>query len=99
VTAQRGQIFRKPTGVWTVGWRAADGHRQRTRFRTKAEAREVLEEELRRVRLGPLHRPNTTLRELTDVYVTQYDAGPSTVAWLRDNLRPALECFGDERMR
>jgi len=97
VSAQRGQIFRKPTGLWVVRWRDAEGHRrQRTGFRTKAEAREVLEEELRRVRLGPLHRPNATLRELTDVYVEQYDAAPSTVAWLRDNMRPALERFGDE---
>jgi integrase len=56
----------------------------------------VLEEELRRVRLGPLHRPNATLRELTDIYIAQYDAAPSTVAWLRDNIRPALARFGDE---
>lgn len=26
----------------------------------------------------------------------QYDAAPSTVAWLRDNLRPSLERFGEE---
>jgi hypothetical protein len=51
--------------------------------------REVLEEELRRVRLGPLHRPNATLRELTDVYVAQYDAAPSTRRERRDsNPRP-----------
>ena len=97
MSAQRGQIFRKPTGLWAVRWRDAEGHRrQRTGFRTKAEAREVLEEELRRVRLGPLHRPNATLGELTDAYVAQYDAAPSTVTWLRDNMRPALERFGDE---
>ena len=97
MSAQRGQIFRKPTGLWAVRWRDAEGRRrQRTGFRTKAEAREVLEEELRRVRLGPLHRPHATLRELTDAYVAQYDAAPSTVAWLRDNMRPALERFGDE---
>jgi hypothetical protein len=88
VSAQRGQIFRKPSGLWTVRWRDGEGHRrQRTGFRTKAETRDVLEEELRRVRLGPLHRPNATLRELTDIYVAQYDAAPSTVAWLRDNMR------------
>ena len=56
----------------------------------------MLEEELRRVRLGPLHRPKVTLRELTEAYVAQYEAAPSTVAWLRDNMRPALERFGDE---
>ena len=98
VTAQRGQIFRKPSGLWAIRWRDARGPSAGSGpgFRTKAEAREVLEEELRRVRLGPLHRPNATLRELTDAYVAQYDAAPSTVALLRDNMRPALARFGDE---
>jgi integrase len=97
VSAQRGQIFRKPNGLWAIRWRDAEGsRRQRTGFRTKAEARQVLEEELRRMRLGPLHRPNVTLRELTDAYVKQYEAAPSTVVWLQENMRPALDRFGDE---
>lgn len=88
MTAQRGQIFRKPTGLWAIRWRDAEGHRrQRTGFRTKGEARLALEEELRRVRLGPLHRPNITLRELHDAYVKRYDAAPSTVVWLKENNR------------
>ena len=45
---------------------------------------------------GLLHRPVATLRELVDSYVAQYDAAPSTVAWLKDNTRPALYRFGDE---
>ena len=97
MTAQRGQIFRKPTGLWAIRWRDAEGcRRQRTGFRTKGEARLALDEELRRLRLGPLHRPTVTLRELTDAYVKQYDAAPSTVVWLRENMRPALDRFGDE---
>ena len=97
MSAQRGQIFRKPSGMWAIRYRDATGsRRQTTGFRTKAEAREALEEALRRVRLGPLHRPDVTLRGLVDAYVDQYDAAPSTVAWLKDNTRPALERFGDE---
>jgi integrase len=97
MTAQRGQILRTEGGVWAIRYRDAEGRRpQRTGFRTKAEARAALDEALRQVRLGPLHRPNVTLRELVDAYVAQYDAAPSTVAWLRDNVRPALECFGDQ---
>jgi hypothetical protein len=97
VTAQRGQILRTSAGLWAIRYRDAEGRRpQQTGFRTKAEAREALEEALRRVRLGPLHRPNVTLRELTDSYIAQYEAAPSTVAWLRDNMRPALERFGDQ---
>ena len=53
-----------------------------TGYRTKAEGRNALEEELRRVRLGPLHRPQKTLRELMEAYVAQYDAAPSSVAFL-----------------
>ena len=37
-----------------------------------------------------------TLQGLVDAYVDQYDAAPSTVAWLKDNMRPALERFGGE---
>jgi integrase len=97
VSAQRGQIFRKPSGLWAIRYRDATGcRRQTTGYRTKAEARDALEEALRRVRLGPLHRPNVTLRELVDAYVAQYDVAPSTVAWLKDNVRPALKLFGDE---
>ena len=48
------------------------------------------------MRLGPLHRPNVTLRALTDAYIKQYDAAPSTVAFVKDNVRPALEAFGDD---
>ena|SRR5690349_8993287 len=46
----------------------------------------------------PLHRPNITLREMVDAYVEQYDAAPSTIAWLRDNMRPALEAWGDRKI-
>jgi integrase len=97
MSAQRGQILRKPSGLWAVRYRDATGsRRQTTGYRTKAEARAALEEALRRVRLGPLHRPGVTLRGLVDAYLEQYDAAPSTIAWLKDNVRPALERFGDE---
>jgi integrase len=97
VSAQRGQIFRKPTGLWAVRWRDAEGcRRQRTGFATKAEARQVLDEELRRVRLGPLHRPRATLRELRDAYLAQYEAAPSTVSWLTYNLEVSMGRFGDQ---
>ena len=92
MTAQRGSIFRTEGGLWAIRYRDAHGRRpQETGFRTKGEAREALEEALRRVRLGPLYRPTVTLRELTDAYLEQHDAAPSTLAWLRDNMRPALE--------
>ena len=97
MTAQRGSIFRTEGGLWAIRYRDAHGRRpQETGFRTKGEAREALEEALRRVRLGSLYRPTVTLRELTDAYLEQHQAAPSTLAWLRDSMRPALARFGDD---
>jgi hypothetical protein len=97
VSAQRGSIFHTANGLWAIRFRDSLGRRpQRTGFRTRREAREALEDELRRVRLGPLYRPNVTLRELTDAYVKQSEAAPSSIAFLVDNMKPALASFGDE---
>jgi integrase len=99
VSAQRGSIFRTANGLWAIRFRDTLGRRpQRTGFRTRGEARQALDEELRRVRLGPLFRPNATLRQLYDAYLDQYDVAPSTVAFLKDNMKPALATFGDERV-
>ena len=58
MTTQSGQVFKAPAGSWAIRYRDAKGRRcQRNGFRSKGEARQALEEGLRRVRLGPLHRP------------------------------------------
>ena len=36
--------------------------------------------------------------QLYDAYLEQYDVAPSTVAFLKDNMKPALATFGDERI-
>ena len=96
MSAQRGSIFRTANGLWAIRYRDAHGRRpQETGFRTKGEARQALEEALRRVRLGPLHRPTVTLRELTDAFLEQHEAAPSTLVWISENMRPALDRFGD----
>jgi hypothetical protein len=83
--------------VWAIRYRDAHGRRpQETGFRTKGEAHAALEEALRRVRLGPLYRPTVTLRELTDAFLERHDAAPSTLDFIRTNMRPAVEWFGDE---
>ena len=97
MTRQRGQIYRQPSGLWSIRYYDAHGDRpQKTGYRTKAEAREALEEALRQVRLGPLHRPRVTLRQLTDAFLEQHEAAPSTLIWIEDNMRPALDQFGDQ---
>jgi hypothetical protein len=99
VTLQRGQIYRQPSGLWAIRYRDAHGNRpQLTGYRTKAEAREVLEELLRQVRLGPMHWPKVTLRELTEAFLEQHEAAPSTLVFIRDNMRPARAVFGDEQI-
>ena len=99
MSTQRGSIFRTENGLWAIRFRDALGRRpQRTGFRTRGEARQALDEELRRVRLGPLYRPNATLQQLYDAYLAQYDVAPSTIAFLKDNMKPALKTFGDERI-
>ena len=47
---------------------------------------------------APLYWPNATPRERYDAYMAQYDVAPSTVAFLKDNMKPALHTFGDERI-
>jgi integrase len=57
-----------------------------------------LTEQLRRVRLGPQHRPEVTLNALAEAYLAQYDAAPSSVAWLSYNLRSSLARFGSQQI-
>jgi integrase len=101
VSPRRGPVatgaIRRTAGGWTIRYR--DGHgvrRQRGGFRTKAEAKEVLDDELRKARLGPLYRPEATLQELVDVFLEQYDAAPSSRERLRLQLVKSTACFGDE---
>jgi hypothetical protein len=61
---QRGQVL-KLADSWAYRYRDASGRgRQRGGFRTRSEARAVLDEELRRMRLGGLYRETITLAAL-----------------------------------
>jgi hypothetical protein len=46
--------------------------------RTKGEAKLVLDEELRKARLGPLYRPDVTVQQLVDAFLDQYQGAPSS---------------------
>jgi integrase len=94
--ARTGEIKRTPTG-WAIRYRDGRGvRRQRGGFRTKAEAKQVLDDELRKARLGPLYRPEATLCELVDVFMEQYEAAPSSRERLRLQLAKATVWFGEE---
>jgi hypothetical protein len=67
--ARTGEIKRTDTG-WAIRYRDGRGvRRQRGGFRTKAEAKQVLDDELRKARLGAVYRPEVTLRELVEVFL------------------------------
>ncbi|MDP2712566.1 MAG: tyrosine-type recombinase/integrase [Solirubrobacteraceae bacterium] len=93
--ARTGEIKRTATG-WAIRYRDARGNRkQRAGFRTKADAKKALDEELRKASLGPLHRPEVTLRELVDVFMEQYEAAPASREWMRHHLGKATAELGD----
>ena len=93
--ARTGEIKRTPTG-WAIRYRDGRGvRRQRSGFKTKAEAKQVLDDELRKARLGPLYRPEATLRELVDVFMEQYQAAPASHSWMRQHLGKSTAVLGD----
>jgi integrase len=55
----------------------------------------VLDEQLRRMRLGGLYREDVTLAELVDRYLAQHQADPATIRKLKSDLRQAVRAFGD----
>jgi integrase len=55
----------------------------------------VLDDELRKARLGPLYRPEATLQQLVDVYLEQYQGAPASRDWLKYHLGKATAELGD----
>lgn len=103
MSPQRGQAaageIKRTTGGWAIRYRDAHGvRRQRGGFRTKTEAKTVLEDELCKARLGPLYRPDATVQELVDAFLDQYQGAHASKEWLRYYLINATTAFGDERI-
>jgi integrase len=94
--ARTGEIKRS-AGGWAIRYRDARRvRRQRAGFRTKTEAKTVLDDELRKARLGTLYRPEATVQELVDVFLEQYDGAPSSKDRLDQYLGKATKRFGAE---
>ena len=93
--ARTGEI-KRTVGGWAIRYRDGRGvRRQRGGFRTKSEAKTVLDDELRKARLGPLYRPDVTLQELVDAFLEQYQGAPASKDWLRHYLGKATAVFGE----
>jgi len=100
VSHHRGQSrtgeVKRTAGGWAIRYRDGRGvRRQRGGFRTKAEAKQVLDDALRKARLGPLYQPEVPLRELVDVFLEQYQGAPASRDWLRYYLIKSTDAFGD----
>jgi len=98
---QRGEVFRREGRPgWSIRFYDASGkRRQRSGFRTKAEANAKLDSMLSAVRTGEFVEVNLSLRELVDAYLAQHDAQPSTIGKLRALLVKATDEFGDRPIR
>jgi hypothetical protein len=93
---QRGQVFKLSGGSWAYRYRDASGRRRQVGgFRSKSEAGAVLDEQLRRLRLGGLYREDVTLAVLADRYLAQHQGDPATIKKLRSDLRQATRVFED----
>lgn len=54
----------------------------------------MLDDELRKARLGPLYRPDVTLAELVGTFLDQYQGAGASRDWLRYYLVKSVEAFG-----
>jgi hypothetical protein len=101
VSGSRGQArtggIKRTAGGWAIRYRDARGvRRQRAGFRTKTDAKTVLDDELRKARLGVLYHPEATLRELVVTFLDQYEGAPSSKDRLDQYLGKATALLGDE---
>ena len=100
MSRHRGRVrtgeIKQTAGGWAIRYRDGRGvRRQRGGFKTKTEAKAVLDDELRKARLGPLFRPEVTLAELVETFLDQYQGAPASKEWLRHHLAKSTEVFGD----
>jgi integrase len=97
VTGQRGEVFKRH-GWWRFRYYIAPGRRrERGGFRTKGEARQQLEEELRLLRTG--RQPDVTLAELVERFLVEHDAAPRTIIRLTYLLGKATRVWGERMIR
>jgi integrase len=90
---QTGSVSRHGAG-WRARWREDGRLRSTPVVRTKGQARELLNAELRRLELGAAYRPPITLAELAERFLDQYTAAPQTIRHARRRLQRPLDQFG-----
>ena len=56
----------------------------------------MLDDELRKARLGPLYQPDVTLQQLADAFLDQFQGAPASKSWLRYYLIKPTDTFGND---
>jgi integrase len=90
---QTGSVLRSGRG-WRGYYREGGKRRGTETFTRKGEARDALNRELDRVRVGDGYMPPITLAELADRFLAQYAAGPETVKFARRRLVRPVAALG-----
>jgi integrase len=91
---QTGTVTRHGRG-WRGYWREEGKRRATATYERKGEAREALNHEFDRIKLGTACKVPITLRELADRWLAQYGAAPQTVQYARRRLVRPLAALGD----
>lgn len=90
---QTGWVERHGRG-WRGGWRE-NGTKHYTRHvAKKGDARELLNDQLRRLEQGSRYDPHLTLTELAERFTAQHDASPKTREKLKNALKQPLSQWG-----
>jgi integrase len=91
---QTGTVTRHGRG-WRGLWRE-DGKRKVTAtYERKGEAREALNREFDRIRLGDNYQAPITLRELSERFLAQYQPSVRTNYYVKLRLKRPLDAYGD----
>jgi integrase len=95
---QRGQVWKKPNGLYAIRWYDAAGNRhQETVGKLKQDAVDLLDDRIRRARMGQLYRTrkDITLAELVERFMAQYQRPLQTRKRITTELNRATKAFGD----
>ncbi len=95
--SQAGEVYKRH-GSWRYRYYLGPGQRrERGGFRTKGEARDRLEAELRLLRTG--RQPDITLGELVERFLAEHEVAPRTTERLTWMLGKATAVWGDRAIR
>jgi integrase len=92
--ALTGSVYREARGTYGIRWTERGKRPQKGGFRTKTDARDYLNEQVKpRLRRGA-PSGDITLEAFCGLYLERWEAAPKTVQGFNERIRPAVERFG-----